>query len=105
MTEAELLSNARSYLRLDSYEDDAIIKTCISAAKEYIASAVGAYDGTDDTERMLLYALVQDMYDNRTLTQSEQQQKLRQQWTYQSIILQLRMKYELKKEAATDEQG
>ena len=47
---------------------------------------------------MLLAAIVQNMYDNRELMQSEQQTKKRIEYTFQSIILQLRMKYELKKE-------
>ena len=103
MTDADMLEKAKSYLRLDSYEDDPIVTSCLGAAKEYIKAAVGDFDSTDSRTLMLLFAITQDMYDNRTLTQSEQQQKLRQQWTYQSIILQLRMEYELRKEATGEQ--
>lgn len=68
--------------------------------KEFIRSAVGEYDDTDSTAQVLLAAVVQNMYDNRELMQSEQQVKKRIEYTFQSMILQLRMKYGLKQEEA-----
>lgn len=53
---------------------------------------------TDSTAQVLLAAVVQNMYDNRELMQSEQQVKKRIEYTFQSMILQLRMKYGLKQE-------
>ena len=72
----------------------------IDAGKEFIRSAVGEYDDTDSTAQVLLAAVVQNMYDNRELMQSEQQVKKRIEYTFQSMILQLRMKYGLKQEEA-----
>ncbi len=92
------LEDIKGYLRIDGDEEDSLIQTMMEAGKEYIRSAVGEYDDRDPTAQVLLAAIVQNMYDNRELMQSEQQTKKRIEYTFQSIILQLRMKYELKKE-------
>lgn len=92
------LEDVKIYLRIDGDEEDALIQTMMQAGEEYIRSAVGEYDDTDPTAQVLLAAIVQNMYDNRELMQSDQQQKKRIEYTFQSIILQLRMKYELKQE-------
>ena len=86
------LEDIKIYLRIDGDEEDGLLNTMMAAGEEYIRSAVGAYDDTDPTAQVLLAAIVQNMYDNRELT------KKRIEYTFQSIILQLRMKYELKKE-------
>ncbi len=95
------LEDVKTYLRLDGEEEDALIQTMMQAGAEYIRSAVGEYDETDPTAQVLLAAIVQNMYDNRELMQSEQQAKKRIEYTFQSIILQLRVKYALKQEAET----
>ncbi len=92
------LEDIKIYLRIDGDEEDGLLNTMMAAGEEYIRFAVGAYDDTDPTAQVLLAAIVQNMYDNRELMQSEQQTKKRIEYTFQSIILQLRMKYELKKE-------
>ena len=94
------LEDIKGYLRIDGDEEDSLIQTMIEAGKEYIWSAVGEYDDRDLTAQVLLAAIVQNMYDNRELMQSEQQTKKRIEYTFQSIILQLRMKFELKGETA-----
>lgn len=78
-----------NYLRLEAGDDDAMVKTCAGAAITYIESAVGEFDKDSTTALMLMMAITQDFYDDRQLLQPEQQQKLRQLYTYQSIILQL----------------
>ncbi|MDQ0153538.1 putative phage protein (predicted DNA packaging) [Moryella indoligenes] len=88
------LQEVKDYLRVDCDDDDALIEKLIAAAKEYIVSAVGAYDEADSTAKILLAAIVQDMYDNRELMQSEQQIKRRIEYLYQSMILQLQLKHE-----------
>ena len=70
----------------------------LEAGKEYIKNAVGEYDDTNSTANILLAAAVQNMYDNRELMQSEQQLKKRMEYTFQSIILQLQMRYSMKEE-------
>lgn len=94
------LEDIKNYLRIDGDEEDDLLRTMIDAGKEFIRSAVGEYDDTDSTAQVLLAAVVQNMYDNRELMQSEQQVKKRIEYTFQSMILQLRMKYGLKQEEA-----
>lgn len=94
------LEDIKSYLRIDGDEEDGLLRTMIDAGKEFIRSAVGEYDDTDPTAQILLAAVVQNMYDNRELMQSEQQVKKRIEYTFQSMILQLQMKYSLKQEEA-----
>ena len=94
------LEDIKGYLRIDGDEEDSLIQTMMEVGKEYIRSAVGEYDDMDPTAQVLLAAIVQNMYDNRELMQSEQQTKKRIEYTFQSIILQLRMKFELKGETA-----
>lgn len=93
---AENLQCICDYLRVDIGDDDSMVTQSALAALEYIDSAVGSFNPDDSTAILLFYALTQDFYDNRELMQSEQQVKKRQEFTYQSIILQLRMKYESK---------
>ena len=94
------LEDIKNYLRIDGDEEDGLLRTMIDAGKEFIRSAVGEYDDTDSTAQVLLAAVVQNMNDNRELMQSEQQVKKRIEYTFQSMILQLRMKYGLKQEEA-----
>ena len=94
------LEDIKSYLRIDGDEEDGLLRIMIDAGKEFIRSAFGEYDDTESTAQVLLAAVVQNMYDNRELMQSEQQVKKRIEYTFQSMILQLRMKYGLKQEEA-----
>ena len=75
------LEDIKSYLRIDGDEEDGLLRTMIDAGKEFIRSAVGEYDDTDPTAQILLAAVVQNMYDNRELMQSEQQVKKRIEYT------------------------
>lgn len=93
------LEDVKLYLRIDGDEEDALIQSMMQAGVEYIRSAVGKYDDTDPTAQILLAAIVQNMYDNRELMQSEQQMKKRIEYTFQSIILQLQVKYSMKEGA------
>ena len=92
------LEDVKLYLRIDGDEEDALIQSMMQAGAEYIRSAVGKYDDTDPTAQILA-AIVQNMYDNRELMQSEQQMKKRIEYTFQSIILQLQVKYSMKEGA------
>ena len=95
------LEDVKLYLRIDGDEEDALIQNMMQAGAEYIRSAVGEYDDTDPTAQILLAAIVQNMYDNRELMQSEQQMKKRIEYTSQSIILQLQVKYSMEEGADT----
>ena len=92
------LEDIKEYLRVDGDDEDNLISMMMEAGKEYIRSAVGEYNDTDKTANILLAAITQNMYDNRELMQSDQQVKKRIEYTFQSMILQLRLKYELKQE-------
>lgn len=80
----------KEYLRVDFDEDDRIIEQMMAAAENYIIAAVGKYDSDNEKANMLYLALVQDLYDNRTLMVTEQQKK-RMSYTFASIILQLQL--------------
>lgn len=82
------LEEVKAYLRVDSEEDDGIIRRMMDAAEAYIADAAGRFDSSNSKARMLYMALVQDLYDNRMLMVTEQQRK-RMSYTYASILLQL----------------
>ena len=90
------IEQVKDYLRVDGDDDDNIIRTMMEASKEYIVSAVGEYDETDKTANLLFCAIVQNMYDNRELMQSDRQQRKAIEYTFKSIILQLQMKKALK---------
>lgn len=67
------LKQLKSYLRIDTDEDDAILHKMMDAAEEYIVNAVGEYDDSKARMEMLHAAIVQDMYDNRTFVASSTQ--------------------------------
>lgn len=90
------LEQVKDYLRVDGDDDDNIIQVMMEAAKEYIISAVGEYDGEDKTAKILFCAIVQNMYDNRELMQSDIQQRKAIEYTFKSMILQLQIKKSLK---------
>ena len=61
------LATVKQYLRADGDDDDTMIGLMMSAAEQFIVSAVGSFDETNATMKMLYLAAVQDMYDNRKL--------------------------------------
>lgn len=82
------LNKVKAYLRVSFDEDDEMIGQMMRAAEGYVVGAVGEYDPGNEKANLLYLALVQDLYDNRTLTVTEQQRR-RMSYTYASIILQL----------------
>ena len=94
------LEELKLYLRIDSNDEDDVLRLMMGAAENYIVNSVGTFDEKDPQAKILFAAIVQDMYDNRELMQSEQQMKKRMEWLYASSILQLRLKYEIGQEDA-----
>lgn len=90
------IETVKDYLRVDGDDDDGLISLMMETAKEYIVSAVGEYDEEDKTANLLFCAIVQNLYDNRELMQSDIQQRKAIEYTFKSIILQLQMKKALK---------
>ena len=90
------IETVKDYLRVDGDDDDGLISLMMETAKEYIVSAVGEYDEEDKTANLLFCAIVQNLYDNRELMQSDIQQRKAIEYTFKSIILQLQMKKAIK---------
>lgn len=85
-----VIEQVKEYLRVDFPDDDDLIRTMMAAAEGYIVSAVGKYDDSDARANLLYMAIVQNLYDNRMLTVTEQQKK-RLSYMFSSIILQLQL--------------
>lgn len=66
------LEQAKSYLKIDGTDDDALLTDCISAAKAYLIGAVSDFDASyekyDDFREIadqLMYELIAEYYTNR----------------------------------------
>lgn len=82
------IDDVKTYLRVDHDEENNLIEQIMLAAEDYIVGAVGKYDESKPKARLLYWAIVQDLYDNRMLMITEAQKK-RMSYTFSSIILQL----------------
>ncbi len=92
----------RDYLRAEE-DDDRTVFLCALAAMEYIISAVGAFDEDDQTAVLVFKAITQEFYDNRILKDSRAsltQPFQRISYVNESMLLQLKLKHDLKQEAA-----
>lgn len=89
------LDELKTYLRIDGDYDDEAVFLCVRTAYQYIVNAVGEFDEESNTALLLLYAITQDFYENRELMQMDVQQLKRQQFMYQSMILQLQTMQEV----------
>ena len=59
---------AKSYLRVDTDDDDNLILLQIQAAEEYIKNSTEVlFDDTNPIAKLLCLLLVQNLYDNRML--------------------------------------
>lgn len=86
---ANRLDDLKAYLKIDSDADDTVLILCARAAVQYVIDAVGEFPDNIQSAELLLYAIIQDFYENRELMQMDIQQRKRQQYMYQSMILQL----------------
>lgn len=95
------LAEVKNYLKVDGDDDDALIQLMMSAAEDFITSAVGVYDDTQNRAKLLYCAVVQDMYDNRQLvTEGASSYTVGQQYrnVINSLIRQLQCEQLLPKE-------
>jgi uncharacterized phage protein (predicted DNA packaging) len=61
-----LLEEVKNYLRIDGSEDDMLLTSFITAAKQYIYGSTGVYvDDTDQLHLLALKILISHWYDNR----------------------------------------
>ena len=70
MTEAEKLNELKSYLRIDTDDDDELLETLMSAGVTFLEKA--GVDYSDEAEyRLALMKYVKEQYDNRDATKNE----------------------------------
>lgn len=65
------VEQAKQYLRVDFEDDDALIGALLETADEYLCGAVGMqYDKDCERAKMLQRIVVQDLYDDRGLSET-----------------------------------
>lgn len=65
------VEEAKQYLRIDFEDDDALIGELLLAADEYLCGAIGKeHDKDCERAKMLQRIVVQDLYDNRGLSET-----------------------------------
>lgn len=84
----------KNFLRIDTEDDDEILILISEVAKEYVISAVGECDENKPKVKLLLLNLISSMYDNRSYTVDNQNEKVR--YTTDSIIKQLKIEKYIK---------
>lgn len=62
------LELAKQQLRVDYDDEDELISAEIAAAEEYARNAVGDYNESDPLVRLLILAIVTELYQNRAVT-------------------------------------
>ena len=83
------LEEAKSYLRVDFNDDDALITSLITTADEYLKAAINpTYDATSGRAKTLALIVVGDLYDNRELSEKVSGNTRR---LVQNFALQLRL--------------
>ena len=87
------LDFVKQFLRIDTNDEDILIATMMDAAELYILDAAGKCDTNNPKVKMLYMAIMQDLYENRTMTVSEAEKK-RLAYTQSSILLQLQCEVE-----------
>lgn len=90
------LENVKKIIKVDFDDDDEYISLLIEVAKEYIIDAVGRYCDKNARMKLLLCAIVGELYDNRLYTVEQAGQKA--SYLFHSIILQLQLEEPLEDE-------
>ena len=78
----------KEFLTIDYDDEDNYIEFLIQVAKEYIKNSVTVYDENRALIRMLILAIVSDLYRNRAYTIDEKEEK---SYVIKSILLQLQL--------------
>lgn len=83
------LEQAKSFLRIDTTDEDTDIQSLVDASELYLKNATGkTFDSTNALAKLYCRVLIVDWYDNRTLLQETKvSDKVR--FTLQSIMMQL----------------
>lgn len=71
-----LLTRAKKYTRIDYEDDDDLVREMIEATVESMADVIPQFDADSMTgrQKIILYATVKDLYDNREKYGKEKQQ-------------------------------
>ena len=71
-----LVEQAKKYARIDYAEDDDLIEIMVEAAVESMAEVIPHFDANNMTgrQKIILFATVKDLYDNREKYGKEKQQ-------------------------------
>lgn len=86
------LEEAKTWLRIDSDEEDSILEMLIGAAETYLRNATGnSFNSENQLAKMYCLVLCADWYENRDLIGQQPSEKIR--FTCQSIMAQLQHAY------------
>mgnify|MGYP000356459428 FL=1 len=86
------LEEAKTWLRIDSDEEDSILEMLIGAAETYLHNATGnRFSSENQLAKMYCLVLCADWYENRDLIGQQPSEKIR--FTCQSIMAQLQHAY------------
>lgn len=74
-TLAALLTPVKKYARIDYTDDDDLAQTMVEATVESMAEVIPGFDpeGMTGRQKIILYATVKDLYDNREKYGTKQQ--------------------------------
>lgn len=90
-TDKLTIEDVKQYARIDSDDEDGILALMLEAARKYVNHAVGKCDESDERVKILLLAIISNMYDNRVLAVEKSQSV---QYVANQMIMQLQFEYD-----------
>ena len=83
------LNFVKNYLKIDFDDDDELINMLIATAKEYVINAIGNFDESKATHKLLLLNIVANLYENRSFIASKNNEN--KAYPIKSLITQLQL--------------
>lgn len=84
---SNLLESASEYVKVDI--DDPVFLIAFDAAVEIVEGAVGRFDTDSARAKLALFLITQNLYDNRTILESKNNEKI--SYIARTILLQLKL--------------
>ena len=84
---SNLLESASEYVKVDI--DDPVFLIAFDAAVEIVEGAVGRFDTDSARAKLALILITQNLYDNRTILESKNNEKI--SYIARTILLQLKL--------------
>lgn len=84
---SQLLEEASEYLKVE--EDDVVFNLAFNAACETVAAAVGKFDENSARMKLALFLIMQQLYDNRSILETKNNEKI--SYIARTILLQLQL--------------